>query len=200
MCSPSTASVVCGLVLAGSIDAFSDPVPVLTVRVYDLAGAGDRGLKVAERTAAAIFLKAGIEVRFVNGDPGSPEALRDSTAASHWHGLSPAGIDLRILGHLPAGLFRGALGIARPFAASGVRAIVFYERIRDLASQLGLCPYTLLGHAMAHELGHVLLGNCTHSPAGIMRAEWTDTDFVRPVSLSFTRAETALLRRALRRP
>ena len=34
----------------------------------------------------------------------------------------------------------------------------------------------LLGHAAAHEIGHLLLGSTGHSPAGIMRASWEVKD------------------------
>jgi hypothetical protein len=30
----------------------------------------------------------------------------------------------------------------------------------------------MLGHAMAHEIGHVLLGSMERSPDGIMKARW----------------------------
>ena len=37
----------------------------------------------------------------------------------------------------------------------------------------------LLGHAIAHEIGHLLLNSSAHSPAGIMRARWNTKDLLR---------------------
>jgi hypothetical protein len=34
----------------------------------------------------------------------------------------------------------------------------------------------ILGHAMAHELGHLLLGTNSHSSDGLMRAQWNRGD------------------------
>jgi hypothetical protein len=34
----------------------------------------------------------------------------------------------------------------------------------------------ILGHGMAHELGHLLLGTNSHSSSGLMRAHWTGED------------------------
>jgi len=34
----------------------------------------------------------------------------------------------------------------------------------------------ILGHAIAHEVGHLLLGPSAHSPSGIMRGVWSPDD------------------------
>ena len=34
----------------------------------------------------------------------------------------------------------------------------------------------ILGHAAAHEIGHLLLGSNSHSPFGLMRARWSGQD------------------------
>ncbi len=34
----------------------------------------------------------------------------------------------------------------------------------------------ILGHAAAHEIGHLLLGSNSHSPQGLMRARWSRQD------------------------
>jgi len=36
---------------------------------------------------------------------------------------------------------------------------------------------SLLGHVMAHEIGHLLQGTTQHSESGIMKARWTGQDF-----------------------
>jgi hypothetical protein len=36
----------------------------------------------------------------------------------------------------------------------------------------------VLGHAMAHEIGHVLLGTDAHSVGGLMKARWGRADWL----------------------
>jgi hypothetical protein len=49
----------------------------------------------------------------------------------------------------------------------------------ELASKASWEFGDLLGHAAAHELGHLLLRSDAHSPAGIMRASWEVKDLWR---------------------
>ena len=52
--------------------------------------------------------------------------------------------------------------------AVGERAYVFFQRLTEICED-GTYPRSLvLGHLMAHEVGHILLGENSHSPAGLM--------------------------------
>jgi len=54
---------------------------------------------------------------------------------------------------------------------------VFYSQIEDLAARSGAPLAVILGAAVAHEIGHLLLGLESHSPRGIMRGGWHREDF-----------------------
>lgn len=60
----------------------------------------------------------------------------------------------------------------------GSQAAVFYTKIAGFHSISLVDPGTLLGYAMAHELGHLLLGSNSHSPTGLMSADWRTADLI----------------------
>jgi hypothetical protein len=72
------------------------------------------------------------------------------------------------------------MGFALPHAREGAHAVIFYDRIQKLCvgSDVGPDVGTLLGAAMAHELGHVLMRSDDHSPAGLMKARWGQKEFL----------------------
>jgi len=79
---------------------------------------------------------------------------------------------------LPAGATRrdavpGTLGFALPpeKGSFGTFAGVLYDRVERLRSA-SLSTWVVLGYAMAHELGHLLLGVGSHAPSGVMKSEW----------------------------
>jgi len=49
---------------------------------------------------------------------------------------------------------------------------VFSGHAQDFASDHGLPYSVMLGHLIAHELGHLLLGVGSHSSTGIMHVPW----------------------------
>jgi hypothetical protein len=54
----------------------------------------------------------------------------------------------------------------------------------------------LLGHLMAHEIGHLLLGAGNHSPTGLMRARWQqqELELIRRRTLAFTSGQAESIR------
>jgi hypothetical protein len=58
---------------------------------------------------------------------------------------------------------------------------------------------TLLGRAIAHEIGHLLLGHSRHSRVGLMRAIWSQDEIrgIRPTNWQFSAAEAAEMRHGL---
>jgi hypothetical protein len=163
--------------------SLSETNQAITIGIDDYANVGRATLMEAKTTAARIFRKAGVESRWTESGP----AISRTTGNSVDPGIFIlSDIQLRILPGSMAerlGLPDGVLGVA-PGAEAGRRlAYVFYNRVASLAQELmwkrvrgDVCESAsttqILGHAMAHEIGHLLLNLETHSDTGIMRANW----------------------------
>jgi len=80
---------------------------------------------------------------------------------------------------------------------AGVLATIYSERVVWLARSAGVEPTRLLGHAIAHEIAHLLLGSQRHAGHGLMRAVWTREDLERdqPADWMLTPTDAAAIRR-----
>jgi hypothetical protein len=55
---------------------------------------------------------------------------------------------------------------------AGTLATIYEDRVESLATEAHVDNGRLLGRAIAHEIGHLLLGTANHARAGLMRACW----------------------------
>jgi hypothetical protein len=119
-----------------------------------------------KKETSQIFREAGLELEWVEcevaGEP-SAECAQPLGAA-------------RLRLELVPGRYKRAPQVAGRASFQGGSSILFPERVRELASQASWEFGDLLGHAAAHELGHLLLRSDAHSPAGVMRADWEVKD------------------------
>jgi hypothetical protein len=60
------------------------------------------------------------------------------------------------------------------------KAYIYYGRIRAHSVETRCDPGRVLGFVLAHELGHLLLPEYSHAPAGLMAAERAGRIFVVP--------------------
>jgi hypothetical protein len=147
--------------------------PKISVRVHNYAQASSEVLIRAEAAAAEILGNAGIEITWSNCDPA--RADHDEPAGCN-KVLGPTSLAVRILpqfGIIP-GTSRRTMGVAAGYLAS-----VSIRRVKEEAIEFGVQPCEVLGPAIAHEIGHLLLGQQGHSPSGIMRARWRREDYER---------------------
>jgi hypothetical protein len=77
-----------------------------------------------------------------------------------------------------------------------VLATVFADAVARIAMRASVEPGTLLGRALAHEVGHLLLGTAHHTTTGLMRANWTGTQLQR-LDWSFSPADRRQMQRSL---
>jgi hypothetical protein len=90
-----------------------------------------------------------------------------------------------------AGEHPGEFAYSMPY--QGTRIVVFYDRLRTSLTAARV-PW-VLGHVLAHEIGHVLQGISRHSASGIMKAKWEARDYVemREKALGFTEYDVSLI-------
>ena len=149
----------------------------------------------AIRTATAIYAAVGVEVgwtyRCFRGCGGQVEAARESSV--------DAATDLTIFIHPEAMTFttfpRSVMGSA-PRGSSVV--YTFLGRVSEFAFKRNLLVATVLGHVIAHEVGHLLLRQ-GHTARGLMREEWftRDLELARTGRLGFTPEQGARIRAQL---
>ena len=135
------------------------------------------------------------------GSPSAPEAHEadfraEALGNGPCSGLPRSGLRLRIVAAAPRGLNKHTLGYASPCAAFGIDATIFRDRIETAAQNVVPFMPRILGHAMAHELGHVLLRSAEHPATGLMRRRWTQSDWERVMTsmLPFTPQESERIR------
>ena len=82
---------------------------------------------------------------------------------------------------------------------SNEAVLVLFDRIERASDRFFMDAGLVLGHAMAHEVGHLLLPRHAHGPDGLMRATWRMEDLRSAVQghLDFSAAEGALIRARL---
>jgi hypothetical protein len=66
-----------------------------------------------------------------------------------------------------------------PDKRTGVLATVYVNRTMRLARELEIDHDKLLGRAIAHEIGHLLLATNTHAASGLMREIWSRDELQR---------------------
>jgi len=83
--------------------------------------------------------------------------------------------------------------------ARGQLAYVFYDRVESLSEYFSTAIGQVLGGAVAHEIGHLLLPYHSHSRSGLMRVSWISEDFQNLARgwLLFTPEQGALMRARL---
>jgi hypothetical protein len=157
----------------------------VAIRLYNYAEVPVGTLKGATKDASNIFLTAGSNLSWFDC-PISDEDTGKFQACAQVR--DPAVLVLRIL---PASMDPGPAKAPGVFGiSSDISAHIFYPRVQDFARNHQLALRNVLAAVMAHELGHLLLGDGSHSFHGIMRDTWRPEDF-QPArgSLLFTRQQ-----------
>jgi hypothetical protein len=150
----------------------------ITLRVYDYAHMSRERLLGAEGVATAVLAQAGLEARWVDCPTSQAEWDKYLDCHSAWQAND---FVLKVLPKTMADLLpkgQDALGSTLECSKGAVCSTsIFYHRVNSAFDGGGTASVpVLLGRAMAHEIGHLLLGENSHAAKGIMRAGWSDQD------------------------
>jgi len=173
----------------------------LKVRVYNAAVMPAAEQAVALRAAATALAAAGIGTSWLLcGD-----ASREATAKVCDTPLDRSELSVRLV-RLPGtatarGELRLGYSLVDTTAGAGTLATIYADRVAWLADATETDMPTLVGLAVAHEIGHLLLGTNAHSSTGLMRAIWSRAELQRNVATDwrFDRSEAARMRSSVRR-
>lgn len=166
------------LILAGLCAAAAEPDSTITVFVYNYAAVPAGVLEQAEAEGTRIYQRAGITIGWLDC-PLSPAQASQYPACLVPPG--PATLAVRILSRSMSQCMMKRLEKAQDsfgfalypadgsFATAGY---VFAPDAEQLANRCRIRYGVILGHLMAHEMGHLLLGLRSHSGSGIMQVPW----------------------------
>jgi hypothetical protein len=182
------------LVLAfglASVGMAADSAPAVTIRLVNSANVPRRTLATARNQVSYILAKAGIPVRWLDC---SQDVCSGTTG--------PAEFVVDVESRKPSGIPAESLGATLVDPAEGrcgTVASVYYSAIIGLQRSVDDIP-GILAAALAHEIGHLLLGPNAHSGFGVMSPHWSREELGRASTgqLLFTSAEAERLRLATR--
>jgi len=143
----------------------------IPVRIYLDVGAvylGGLELSLARQEASRIFEEAGIRLEWSTDKPKDGES-------------GPQVVGVRFVSVTPAAYrdrqHAQALAAALPYSTGPASITVFGDRVLPLMSiYTRRAAGQVLGHILAHEIGHMLEAEARHSPTGLMKARWSEED------------------------
>jgi hypothetical protein len=177
----------------GAITASAPSGFTITIHVYNYAAVPDKTLARAKEDAGWIFGKAGLTALWVDHALSALDLRHPHHSTDSWDGTDYV---LRLLTRSPETSSKNAIGEALSLDIANV----FMNRVTEQATAGELSASRMLGYAIAHEIGHLLLGDNSHSLGGIMVAPWSKQDLQRMVKggLLFTHQEVTRIQAEVR--
>jgi hypothetical protein len=174
-----------GLSLVHSVNA------QITARVFNYAAVPQCVLAAAKDEANFVLRTGGIRVTWMDCPkaPGCTAAVLSSEVVIL---IRPSKPDT-FQGQLRGGIIGNAAG---PPDGSGIYAWICYDELRNAAISAGfMSRHDLLGYAIVHEIGHLLLGP-DHLAGTVMQANWgpRELDLISKRHLRFDAAQRRRMR------
>ncbi|MFZ0805281.1 MAG: hypothetical protein WAN03_03830 [Candidatus Sulfotelmatobacter sp.] len=168
----------------------------IRITVHNDARIPESVLTQAAGEASRIFQKAGVDSVWIvcpysNAEQSAPQDCLSPADLSH--------VSLRVVpwsSQLGDSIFGMAFLSEK---GEGAYGDVFYPSAEKLRSDCDASLSRVLGHVMAHEVGHLLLGSKSHSAVGIMQPHWQGEELRRVGmgTLLFTREQAQKMRARL---
>jgi hypothetical protein len=177
-----TAATLVMIVGLGALHKVEAQDLALSVRLRNDARVSAEVANDAEAAVARVYAKAGVAVTWVP---------------------ARANLTIIVLGRAQAialGQASDAMGFAPGSDTGRVHiAYILMHRVDEIAAGYHAEKAIVLGAAIAHEIGHLLLPRNSHSKRGIMRAVWNQADFrnAKRDELIFTADQVAQIRSEL---
>jgi hypothetical protein len=162
--------VLLGVLLVGlmSTAAAAENDPRLSVIVRFSADLPRALVTEAEKSATHVFDMAGVTVQWLDCPARGGEFIDAACDAQ------PAPTDLML--HIVPDSERSSdavFGVAFVTGSAGAYADIFLDRVQRVREQTrNISVAALLGSVFAHEIGHLLLGEHSHSREGLMVGQW----------------------------
>jgi len=182
----STAAFLLGLSLLGAQTASAQNMNAVTISVllHDYANVPAEVLNQAIGHVTRIYDAIGVEIVWLELDDVRPTDTP----------LLRSMVTIHMLSRDMADRMQGAtsvMGMATP----GARVVkVFYQRVDQMSNRRNHPTGSLLGHVIAHEIGHLFLPRNPHVLTGIMQ-ENLDLRLAASASLSFTTGQGRAIRK-----
>ena len=154
----------------------SEPKPELTLLVFNYTRLSSGQITEIRARVAFIFEQAGIQINWLNCRP-VPE--HQSIPAACQQPPGPSHLAIRLLDHTfdqETGLAHTVLGLSFASETGGSLATLSCDAVERFARGNRTLEASYLGHAIAHEIGHLLLGTGAHCNEGIMKAQWNSSE------------------------
>jgi hypothetical protein len=170
------------LILLGILSGTLARPEALQVDVYNFAA--NVPIQEVHQTLEWILASSSIQLAWTLKDSRAPEGqliVLAGNVRSREHAACAAkrSISLRIASHAPQDNDCRELGFSLPFAPAGVNVVVYFDRVLRLSRETGVPLPNLLAHAIAHEIGHVLLRTEKHTSSALMMDTWRQPEFAR---------------------
>jgi len=197
---------------------------LVMIRTYNYLGVPAGDLARARETADRTFQQAGISLQWLDCGVGPSSIVerpsivdrpasivqRPSSSVERESACGRPlreGIDfvLRLASspvdesHSPSRIVAMGTSLINHDSRAGALTTVDAALVLNIARGSGVDFGTLLGRAIAHEMGHLLLGHSQHSRDGLMRAIWSQDEIrgIRTAGWQFSAAEAVEMRQGL---
>jgi hypothetical protein len=189
--SMATLATAAGLLSLGQTAFAGQQAPVtVTVAVYDYVRVPRGIVREAQEVATRIYAEIGVTLEWTNPAEVSANNADSATRKS----LFTSMLLINLLSPSMEARCAAPEGVVGVTALGGRVAQVLFSRVISLAMKSRKGVDQILGHVMAHELGHLLLPLSSHSKTGLMGTHLQMADLGR---LRFTGEQPDLIRTKL---